>query len=65
MSDAYYESQRERRHRERMELEKKKLRLERSRRASRRVRTMLRDEKGRFIAREVIEEYDDDEDEDL
>lgn len=51
----------ERRHREYMtELERHNRRSEI---AKRRVRTMARDEKGRFIAQEVIEDYDDCEDE--
>ena len=48
------ERAKERRHRELMELEECKLKQREARR--RRVRTMARDEHGRFIAQEVIEE---------
>lgn len=42
--------------RERLEVAKRK----KSELARRRVRTMARDEKGRFIAQEIIEEFDED-----
>ncbi len=58
----YSERQRERRHQELMEIEKERLRLEKNRRSEvskRCERIVLRDERGRFVAREVIEEFDD------
>lgn len=59
----YSERQKERRHEELMDIQRKRLEVakrNRSEVAKRTVRTMARDERGRFIAQEVIEEYDDD-----
>ena len=58
--DERYERNAERRHRELVEeLRKQREHEKRSSQTKCRVRTMLRDEKGRFIAQEVIEDSDD------
>lgn len=60
----YAESQRERRHKELMEIERKRILEERNIRSGnhkRRIRTAFRDEKGRYIVQEVYEGYDDEE----
>lgn len=59
----YSERQKERRHQELMDIQRERLEVAKRKKsevARRRVRTMARDERGRFIAREVIEEFDDD-----
>jgi len=59
----YSERQKERRHEELMDIQRERLEVvkrKKSELARRRVRTMARDEKGRFIAQEVIEEFDED-----
>lgn len=59
----YSERQKERRHEELMDIQRERLEIakrKKSELARRRVRTMARDEKGRFIAQEVIEEFDED-----
>lgn len=48
----YAESQRERRHKELMEIERKRMC---------RIRTAVGDERGRYVVQEVYEGYDDDE----
>lgn len=59
----YSERQKERRHKELMDIQRERLEVAKRKRseiARRRVRTMARDEKGRFIAQEIIEEFDED-----
>jgi len=61
----YSEKQKERRHKELMKIQEERLdvaRQKKSEAAKRRVRTMIRDERGRFIAQEVIEDYDEEDD---